>query len=79
MHALKQQSNWLDYIKLKPEKDPRHEKRMNELRQAKKVDELLRALASFFCVSDVDVIDIEGLFSLILIVFYLLHRKYKMH
>jgi hypothetical protein len=55
MHALRQQSNWVEYINLKPEKDPRHEKRMNELRLMKKVDELLRALSNFMKVSDTDV------------------------
>ena len=55
MHALKQESNWLEFIKLKPERDPRHEKRMTELRTRKKVDELLRVQAKFMHVADAEV------------------------
>ncbi|KAJ8047612.1 hypothetical protein HOLleu_06654 [Holothuria leucospilota] len=51
-HALLKESNWLPYIKLKPEKDAAQEKIMTKLRQSNSVDELLRAQSKFFAVKD---------------------------
>ena len=52
MHAMKQEANWLNFIKIKPEKDPRRERKMVELRSQDKVDELLRVMSRFLSVEE---------------------------
>ncbi|XP_041457909.1 uncharacterized protein LOC121410103 isoform X2 [Lytechinus variegatus] len=51
-HALLKESNWTQFIKLKPEKDPKQEKMMMKLRQRNSIDELLRAQSRFISVTD---------------------------
>ena len=55
MHALRQDANWLSFIKLQGEKDPHQEKKMVELRTKNKVDELLRVMAKFMTVKEPEV------------------------
>ena len=43
------------FVKLLPEKDPKIENRMMELRARNNVDELLRVIARFITVTDADV------------------------
>ncbi|CAH1785032.1 unnamed protein product [Owenia fusiformis] len=51
-HALKQESNWLPFLTLKAERDPNQEKKMTQLRQNGKVDELLRCQSKFLQLQD---------------------------
>ncbi|XP_071476027.1 uncharacterized protein [Diadema antillarum] len=51
-HALLKETNWLPYIKLRPDKDPMQEKMMMKLRQRNSIDELLRAQSRFLSVTD---------------------------
>ncbi|XP_041348511.1 uncharacterized protein LOC121368057 isoform X2 [Gigantopelta aegis] len=53
-HALKKDSNWLQFIKLKPETDQEQEKHWTRMRQDNIIDELLRVEAHFLKVSDVE-------------------------
>ena len=55
IHALKKDATWLSFVKLQPERDPRMENRMMELRAKNNVDELLRVMARFVTVTDPDV------------------------
>ena len=55
MHALKQESNWLPFIKLRGHRDPTQEKKMVELRTRNNIDELLRVQSKFIHVSDPEV------------------------
>ena len=55
IHALKKDATWLAFVKLLPEKDPKIENRMMELRARNNVDELLRVIARFITVTDADV------------------------
>ena len=55
MHALKQEANWLPFVKLKAEKDPEQEKKMVELRTANNIDELLRVMSKFISIADGEV------------------------
>ncbi|XP_064633719.1 uncharacterized protein LOC135491668 [Lineus longissimus] len=51
-HALKQDANWLSFVKLLPEKDPHQERQFLQLRQRNNVDELLRVMSRFLQVHD---------------------------
>ncbi|XP_053377209.1 uncharacterized protein LOC123529723 isoform X3 [Mercenaria mercenaria] len=53
-HALKQESNWLPYVKLKPEHNATQEKVWTQLRQVNNTDEILRMQAHFIHVSDAE-------------------------
>ncbi|KAK2144748.1 hypothetical protein LSH36_734g02004 [Paralvinella palmiformis] len=53
-HAVKQDSNWLPFIKMKPEKDPDLERKLVQLKAQKNMDELLRIESKFLCVSEAD-------------------------
>ncbi|XP_072026117.1 uncharacterized protein [Amphiura filiformis] len=53
-HALRKESNWLPFIKLKAEKDPKQEKMLTKLRQQSSIDELLRAQSKFLTVTDAE-------------------------
>lgn len=54
-HAMKQESNWLPYRKLKPELNATQEKVWTELRQKDNLDEILRMQSKFLQVSDPEV------------------------
>lgn len=51
-HALKQESNWLPYVKLKPEHNANQEKVWTQLRQVSNTDEILRMQSHFIHVPD---------------------------
>ncbi|XP_076118208.1 uncharacterized protein LOC143085614 isoform X2 [Mytilus galloprovincialis] len=51
-HALRKDSNWLPYVKLKPENDPTQQKKWTILRQKRNIDPLLKMQAHFIHVSD---------------------------
>ncbi|KAL4226305.1 hypothetical protein ACF0H5_014288 [Mactra antiquata] len=53
-HALKQESNWIPYVKLKAEHNANQEKIWTQLRQVNNTDEILRMQAHFLHVSDAD-------------------------
>ena len=55
MHALKQESNWLPFVSLLPQKDPAYERKMVEIRSHNNVDELLRVQAKCLHVVDAEV------------------------
>ena len=55
MHALKQESNWLPFIKLKPESDAHQNKWMTQLRLKNKIDTLLQVQSKFMKIGDPDV------------------------
>lgn len=55
MHALKQESNWTEFIQLQPHRDAIQEKKMVELRTRDNVDELLKVQAKFLHVIDSEV------------------------
>ncbi|XP_077981616.1 uncharacterized protein LOC144436648 [Glandiceps talaboti] len=50
--ALKKESNWLSFIKIKPERDPQQEKMLTKLRQKNNIDLLLQAQSRFLTVTD---------------------------
>ncbi|XP_070558917.1 uncharacterized protein [Ptychodera flava] len=50
--ALKKESNWLPFIKVKPEADPHQVKMLTNLRQRGNIDELLKAQSRFLTVTD---------------------------
>ncbi|XP_052781335.1 uncharacterized protein LOC128217918 isoform X2 [Mya arenaria] len=51
-HALKQESNWLPYVKMRAELNASQEKMWTQLRQISNTDEILRMQAHFIHVSD---------------------------
>ncbi|XP_074645051.1 uncharacterized protein LOC141901606 isoform X2 [Tubulanus polymorphus] len=53
-HCLKQDSNWIDFVKLKPEKDPVQERFFVKLKQDNNIDELLRAMSRFIQIRDAE-------------------------
>lgn len=53
-HALRKDSNWLAYIKLRPESEPTQQKKWTILRQKKNIDPLLKMQAHFLHVSDAE-------------------------
>ncbi|XP_021364139.1 uncharacterized protein LOC110457263 isoform X2 [Mizuhopecten yessoensis] len=46
-HSLRQEANWVPYIRLRPEKEPIQEKKWTQLRQSNKVDEILKIKYGF--------------------------------
>ncbi|KAK3588936.1 hypothetical protein CHS0354_023696 [Potamilus streckersoni] len=51
-HTLRQESNWLPYILLKPERDPHQEKQWTQLRQLNNLDPLIKMQAHFLHITD---------------------------
>lgn len=51
-HALRQEANWMPYVRLRPEKEPIQEKKWTQLRQSNKVDEILNIKYGFLSMSD---------------------------
>ena len=49
-------SNWLPYVKLRPENEPTQQKKWTILRQKKNIDPLLKMQSHFLHVSDSEVI-----------------------
>ncbi|KAL5014657.1 hypothetical protein ScPMuIL_008927 [Solemya velum] len=60
VYCLKMESNWLAHMKLKPKKDLLQEKIWTNLKQKKKVDELLRLQSHF-----IDVVDPEKIMDVL--------------
>ncbi|XP_077868441.1 uncharacterized protein LOC100372084 [Saccoglossus kowalevskii] len=50
--SLKKESNWLPFIKIKPERDPYQEKMLTRLRKKNNIDQLLKAQSRFLTVND---------------------------
>ncbi|RUS70525.1 hypothetical protein EGW08_021713, partial [Elysia chlorotica] len=53
-HAFQKQANWLPYVSVWPAREPSQEKVKATLRQAKRLDELLRVQAHFLSVSSAE-------------------------
>lgn len=54
-HCLKQESNWLPYVRIRAELDAAQEKMWTQLRQTSNTDEILRMQSHFIHVTDSEV------------------------